>query len=104
MTRRTRLQSFQNAATRACAAIALATLICAGSAAAQDRAVDYGAIVAAPDRSDADRQTDARRDPLKLLAFSGVRPGMKVLDMGAGGGYSSELLARAVAPSGTVYA
>src|SRR5262249_2185796 len=32
------------------------------------------------------------------------RPGMKVLDVGAGGGYSSELMARAVAPGGTVYA
>jgi predicted methyltransferase len=104
MTGRTRLQSVHNAAMRACVAIALAMLICAGGAAAQDRAVDYAAIIAAPDRSDADRQTDARRDPLKLLAFIGVRPGMKVLDMGAGGGYSSELLARAVAPSGTVYA
>jgi predicted methyltransferase len=29
---------------------------------------------------------------------------MKVLDMGAGGGYSTELMARAVAPGGTVYA
>jgi predicted methyltransferase len=29
---------------------------------------------------------------------------MKVLDMGAGGGYSAELLARAVAPGGIVYA
>jgi predicted methyltransferase len=29
---------------------------------------------------------------------------MRVLDMGAGGGYSTELLARAVAPGGTVYA
>ena len=29
---------------------------------------------------------------------------MKVLDMGAGGGYSTELMARAVAPSGVVYA
>jgi predicted methyltransferase len=29
---------------------------------------------------------------------------MKVLDMGAGGGYSSELMARAVAPSGIVFA
>jgi predicted methyltransferase len=28
---------------------------------------------------------------------------MKVLDMGAGNGYSTELLARAVAPNGTVY-
>ena len=40
---------------------------------------------------------------LKLLAFTGVRPGMKVLDMGAGGGYSTELMTRAVGPSGIVY-
>ena len=64
---------------------------------------DYAAIVAAPERSDADRETDKRRDPVKLLAFTGARPGMKVLDMGAGGGYSTELMARAVAPSGMVY-
>ena len=64
---------------------------------------DYAAIVAAPDRSDADRETDQRRDPTKFLDFAGPRPGMKVLDMGAGGGYSSELMARAVAPNGIVY-
>ncbi len=67
-------------------------------------AQDYGALIAAPDRSDADRQTDQRRDPVKLLTFTGVRPGMKVLDMGAGGGYSTELMARSVGPAGTVYA
>ena len=104
MSGRAGLQMFENLAIRACAAIALAMPICAGGAAAQERTGDYGAIVAAPDRSDADRQTDARRDPLKLLAFIGVRPGMKVLDMGAGGGYSSELMARAVAPGGIVFA
>src|SRR6478735_10121300 len=71
---------------------------------AQDRIPDYSAIIAAPDRTEADLQTDKRRDPLKLLAFTGARPGMKVLDMGAGGGYSTELMARAVAPNGTVYA
>ena len=64
---------------------------------------DYSAIIAAPDRTDADLQTDKRRDPVKLLAFTAVRPGMKVLDMGAGGGYSTELMARAVAPNGVVY-
>ena len=63
----------------------------------------YAAIVAAPDRSDADRQTDQRRNPVTLIEFTGVRPGQKVLDMGAGGGYSTELMARAVGPSGTVY-
>jgi len=65
---------------------------------------DYAAIIAAPDRSDADRQTDKRRDPTALLAFTGVRPGMKVLDMGAGAGYNTELMARAVGPTGMVYA
>ena len=68
------------------------------------KAPDYAAIVAAPDRSDADRQTDVRRDPAKMLAFTGASPGMKVLDMGAGAGYSTELLARAVGPDGKVYA
>lgn len=67
-------------------------------------APDYAALLAAPDRSDADRQADKRRDPLPFLAFAAVHPGMKVLDMGAGGGYSSELMARAVAPNGVVYA
>jgi predicted methyltransferase len=66
-------------------------------------APDYAALLATPDRSDADRQADKRRDPLPFLAFADVRPGMKVLDMGAGGGYSTELIARAVAPSGIVF-
>jgi len=65
---------------------------------------DYHAIVASPDRIEADRQTDVRRKPEQLLAFAGVREGMTVLDMGAGGGYSTELLARAVGPKGRVYA
>jgi predicted methyltransferase len=74
-------------------------------AAAQESATpDYQAIVASPDRSDADRQTDKRREPAKMLAFTGVKAGMKVLDMEAGAGYSTELLARSVSPAGVVYA
>ncbi len=68
------------------------------------KAPDYEAIVASADRSDADRQTDQRRQPAKMLAFTGVKPGIKVLDMEANAGYSTELLARAVAPDGVVYA
>lgn len=82
---------------------ALAALI-AGALPAPAQTPDYAAIVAAPDRSAADRQTDERREPAKMLAFVGVLPGMKVLDMGAAAGYSSELMARVVAPSGIVYA
>jgi predicted methyltransferase len=74
-----------------------------GSAAPGQGVPDYAAIIAASDRSDADREIDKRRDPVKLLVFTGVRPGMKVLDMGAGGGYSTELMARATSPGGTVY-
>jgi predicted methyltransferase len=73
------------------------------AAPAPSLAQDYTAIIAAPDRADGDRQTDQRRDPVKLLAFTGVKTGMTVLDMGAGGGYSTELMARAVGPTGKVY-
>src|SRR4029079_14679306 len=87
-------------------ALALFLMLAAcGVAAAQDaRAPDFEAIIAAPDRSDADRQTDQRRQPAKLLAFTGVKPGMKVLDMEAGVGYSTATPARVVGPSGVVYA
>ena len=68
------------------------------------KAPDYEAIVASPDRSDADRQVDPRRQPAKMLAFAGVKSGMNVLDMEASAGYSTELLARTVAPDGMVYA
>jgi predicted methyltransferase len=83
-------------------AAAMAACFTLASAGAQGTP-DYAALIAAPDRSAADRATDARRDPLKVLTFIGARPGMKVLDMGAGGGYSTELMARAVGPSGMVY-
>jgi predicted methyltransferase len=62
------------------------------------------AIVDAADRSEADRKLDAGRHPGELLAFFGVKPGMKVAELLAGSGYTAELLARAVAPGGTVYA
>jgi len=60
--------------------------------------------VAASDRPDADKALDAGRKPAQVLAFFGVAPGMKAADLFAGGGYTTELLARAVAPGGHVYA
>jgi predicted methyltransferase len=61
------------------------------------------AILAAPDRTEGDRKLDATRHPAELLAFMGVGPGMTVADLGAGGGYTTELLVRAVGPTGKVY-
>jgi predicted methyltransferase len=83
-------------------AVVLGIAVGAHEARAQG-APDYAALLAAPDRSDADREADKRRDPLPLLKFAAPRPGMMVLDMGAGGGYSTELMARAVAPNGKAY-
>src|SRR5438309_5531314 len=61
------------------------------------------AIVASPDRSAADRTNDVRRKPAEMLAFIGVREGMVALDISAAGGYTTELIARAVGPTGRVY-
>jgi len=57
-------------------------------------APDYAAIVAAPDRSEADRKLDTNRAPAQWLAFIGAKPGMKILDIFAVYGWKAELLAR----------
>src|SRR5689334_18596974 len=85
------------------AAVLMLSLIASGAAIAQS-APDYAAIVAAPDRSDADRKLDTNRAPAQWLAFIGAKPGMKILDVFAVYGWKAELLARAVAPTGKVYA
>src|SRR5262245_3557138 len=54
------------------------------------------AAVDAPDRADSDRPLDAGRKPAEMLAFFGIAPGMKVAELSAGHGYTTELLARAV--------
>ena len=84
----------------------LLALCAAGAApsAISQTASDYAAIVAAPERSDADRKLDANRAPAEWLAFIGAKPGMNILDVFAVYGWKAELLARAVAPSGRVYA
>src|SRR5712671_2154982 len=68
-----------------------------------DRGPALKAVVDAPDRSEADKKLDSGRHPLETLRFLEVRPGMKVVDTGAGTGYTTELIARAVAPGGVVY-
>jgi predicted methyltransferase len=60
------------------------------------------AIVASPDRTAADRKNDERRMPVEMLAFIGIKPGITALDVSAGGGYTTELVARAAGPSGKV--
>jgi predicted methyltransferase len=60
-------------------------------------------ILASPDRSAADRTNDLRRHPQQMLEFIGIRPGLVAVDLSAAGGYTTELLARTIGPSGMVY-
>jgi len=64
----------------------------------------YRLVIASPIRTDQDRRTDTARHPAEFLPFTQVRPGMQVLDVSAGGGYTSQLLALAVGPTGVVWA
>lgn len=57
----------------------------------------------AADRLDADRALDTGRKTGELFAFFHIAPGMKVADIGAGGGYTTEMLSRIVGPTGKVY-
>jgi predicted methyltransferase len=86
------------------AAIAASTLLACATPQQQTLSSDkIAAIVAAPDRAPADRINDIRRKPADMLAFVGVRPGMTVMDVSAARGYTTELIARAVGPTGKVY-
>jgi predicted methyltransferase len=60
------------------------------------------ASIASTQRTDKDRERDAREKPAEVMAFAGVKPGMTVVDMFAGGGYYTELLAGVVGPTGKV--
>jgi hypothetical protein len=64
MTRQARLRR-QRCLMTGCLTIAalLSACLAMTAATAEDRAPDYAAIVAAPDRTEADVQTDQRRDP-----------------------------------------
>lgn len=57
-----------------------------------------------PDRDEADSARDAARKPLEVIGFIGIESGMSVLDVSAGGGWYSELLAAAVGADGRVVA
>lgn len=64
----------------------------------------YQQAIVSPLRSDDDRQSDPSRKPLEFLKFIGVMPGMQVMDVSAGGGTTTRLLALVVGDGGKVYA
>jgi predicted methyltransferase len=67
-------------------------------------AARYASVIANPVRTEQDLRMDASRHPAEFLTFAQVKPGMQVLDVSAGAGYTSQLLALAVAPGGMLWA
>ena len=89
----------------------LASMLAAASLAAiaapllsADRPAEPGfaAILSNPDRPETDRARDGDRQPLEMLRFAGVRPGLKLVELAPGGGYFTRLLSLAL-PHDAVY-
>jgi len=80
-----------------------ALLLLALGAAAQDDAA-FSALVRealdAPQRSEAERARDANRKPVETLAFFGIEPDMRVLELIPGGGWYTGILAPALREDG----
>ena len=62
------------------------------------------AINRIPSRSAQDAARDPQRKPAEVLTFIGVKPGDRVIDVLASGGWYTEILSAAVGPDGLVYA
>jgi len=66
--------------------------------------VNLPASLASESRSAEDRARDAGRRPAQVIEFMGIKPGMRVIDVIAAGGYYTEVLSLAVGASGSVVA
>ncbi|KCZ52996.1 class I SAM-dependent methyltransferase [Hyphomonas pacifica] len=90
-----------------------ATLLagCAHNAATQDSiametvtpAYDYSSVFVKDDRPEGDYEQYEIRKSLEVLEFTGVQPGMTVVDLEAGGGVYTELFSRVVGEEGRVF-
>jgi predicted methyltransferase len=99
-----------------CFALTLTALLLAGSATVGDArpnrmhaapataAADIAAAVSAPGRPEDQVKLDDSRRPVEILQFEGLRRGDFALDLFAGAGYYSEIMGRAVGPTGGVFA
>jgi predicted methyltransferase len=87
------------------ALIMLTALPCRSTALAADSSSQaIAAAVGDAARTPADTVRDAERKPTATLLFAGVKPGDKIADYAAGGGYFTRLFSSVAGPRGHVYA
>jgi len=87
--------------------VALTGLAFSSAALAADMSAkvpDYvAAAIADSGRPDADKARDANRKPAEMMAFAGVKPGMKVLEIMPGGGYFLRIFSKSIGPNGKLF-
>jgi len=88
----------------AAGALAGAGLLCGSGAEAAGPSKAITAAVADSARPQADKDRDANRKPAETLAFAGIKPGDKVVELMPASGYYTRLLSVVVGPKGHVYA
>jgi predicted methyltransferase len=94
----TRLLSISLVALFACKASSADTAMPDGPTQPQPAAVDpvkpedFAAVLAMPHRTAENKSRDASRHPAETLAFFGVRPDSKVVELWPGGGWYTEIL------------
>ena len=64
----------------------------------------YEAALADTRRPDNDVERDTGRKPAEIMAYFGVTPGQRVVDMQSGPGYYTRIISEIVGPEGTVVA
>ncbi len=84
--------------------VAGAVMLLVQQVSAQTTPTYIAAAVADPSRPDTDRQRDAGRKPAEVIAFSGLKPGDKVVDFIPGRGYFTKIFCKIVGDVGRVYA
>lgn len=89
---------------KAFTAALFAASLFAAPAFAETPADPIAAAVADGTRPPDDVARDEKRHPAELLAYSGVQPGMTVVDWVPGGGYFTRLFADVVGEDGKIYA
>ena len=82
------------------AVVAIAAVLAVPALAAT---ADWSAILAGPQRSEANRARDQYRHPVETLTFFGLKPTMTVVEVSPGSGWYTEILAPYLRDRGTLY-